>query len=108
MVDFVNFPCGLPVGVARFLPRTYKATLTPAIVGANTSNEQTFAVPGLTTNDMILDVNKPTHQAGLSIGNVRVSAAGTIAIQFVNNTAAGITPTAGEQYLICAQDALSA
>jgi hypothetical protein len=108
MVDFVSFPCGLPVGVARFLPRTYKATLTPAIVGANTSNEQTFNVPGLTVNDMILDVNKPTHQAGLSVGNVRVSAANTLAIQFVNNTAAGITPTAGEQYLICAQDALSA
>lgn len=108
MVDFVSTPLGLPTGLAKFLPRTYAVTLTPAQVLANTSNEQTFTVNGLTTNDMILDCNKPTHQAGLSIGNVRVSAANTVAIQFVNNTASPITPTASEQYLICAMNALSA
>lgn len=76
-------------------------TLTPAQVAANTSAEQTFTVPGLQVGDSI-DVNKPSHQVGLSIGNVRVSAANTLAIQFVNTTASPITPTA-EQYIIGGQ-----
>jgi hypothetical protein len=78
-----------------------KQTLTPASVGANTTAEQTFIVPGLQVGDSI-DVNKASHQAGLSIGNVRVSAANTLAIQFVNTTAGAITPTS-EQYIIGGQ-----
>ncbi|MDN7489503.1 hypothetical protein QZM35_17485 [Burkholderia sp. AU45274] len=78
-----------------------KQTLTPAQVAANTSAEQTFTVPGLQVGDSI-DVNKPSHQVGLSIGNVRVSAANTLAIQYVNTTASPITPTA-EQYIIGGQ-----
>ncbi|MGX5874503.1 hypothetical protein MJ435_18580, partial [Burkholderia gladioli] len=76
-------------------------TLTPAQVAANTSAEQTFTVPGLQVGDSI-DVNKPSHQVGLSIGNVRVSAANTLAIQYVNTTASAITP-ATEQYIIGGQ-----
>lgn len=72
--------------------------LTPAAVGANTTAEQTFNVPGVNVGDSV-DVNKASHQTGLSIGNVRVSAANTLAIQFVNTTAGSITPTA-EQYII--------
>ncbi|VWD60913.1 hypothetical protein BLA18628_07202 [Burkholderia aenigmatica] len=78
-----------------------KQTLMPAQVAANTSAEQTFTVPGLQVGDSI-DVNKPSHQVGLSIGNVRVSAANTLAIQYVNTTASPITPTA-EQYIIGGQ-----
>jgi hypothetical protein len=78
-----------------------KQVLTPAAVGANTTAEQTFAVPGLQVGDSI-DINKASHQAGLSIGNVRVSAANTLAIQFVNTTAGSITPTS-EQYIIGGQ-----
>ena len=73
--------------------------LTPAVVGPNTSNEQTFTVQGLSLMDQV-EVSKPSHQAGLSLGNMRVSAANTIAIQFVNSTAATITPTAGESYQV--------
>jgi hypothetical protein len=76
-------------------------TLTPASVGANTTAEQTFTVPGLQIGDSI-DVNKASHQTGLSIGNVRVSAANTLAIQFVNTTAGAIVPTA-EQYIVGGQ-----
>ncbi|MDC6127020.1 hypothetical protein [Burkholderia gladioli] len=76
-------------------------TLAPAQVAANTSAEQTFTVPGLQIGDSI-DVNKPSHQIGLSIGNVRVSAANTLAIQYVNTTASAITP-ATEQYIIGGQ-----
>jgi hypothetical protein len=76
-------------------------TLTPASVAANTSAEQTFTVPGLQVGDSI-DVNKASHQVGLSIGNVRVSAANTLAIQFVNTTGGAIVP-ATEQYIIGGQ-----
>lgn len=72
--------------------------LTPSAVGANTSVEQFFTVPGVSVGDSV-DVNKPSHQTGLSIGNVRVSAANQLAIQFVNTTAGSITPTA-ETYII--------
>jgi hypothetical protein len=78
-----------------------RQTLTPASVGANTSAEQTFTVPGLQLGDSI-DINKASHQVGLSIGNVRVSAANTLAIQYVNTTAGAIVPTA-EQYIIGGQ-----
>lgn len=75
-----------------------KQTLTPSAVGANSTSEQTFTVQGLAVGDSI-DINKPSNQAGLSIGNVRVSAANTLAVQFVNTTAGSITPTS-EQYII--------
>jgi hypothetical protein len=78
-----------------------KQTLTPASVAANSTAEQTFNVPGLQVGDSI-DVNKASHQVGLSIGNVRVSAANTLAIQYVNTTAGAIVPTS-EQYIIGGQ-----
>lgn len=72
---------------------------SPSAVGANTTAEQTFSVPGLLPGDYV-DVNKPTLQTGLGIVGVRVSAADTLAIAFSNNTAGSITPTAGQTYLI--------
>lgn len=76
-----------------------QATLSPAIVAANTTAEQTFTINGLLVGD-IASVTKPTAQAGLGIVNVRVSAANTLAITFSNNTGSGITPTASEVYII--------
>lgn len=73
------------------------ASLSPASVGANTSAEQTFALPGVLVGDHIT-VNKPTAQAGLSIAGVRVSATDQVAITFGNHTGGGITPTASELY----------
>jgi hypothetical protein len=78
-----------------------RQVLTPTAVGANTTAEQTFNVPGLQVGDS-LDINKASHQTGLSIGNVRVSAANTLAIQYVNTSGASITPTS-EQYIIGGQ-----
>jgi hypothetical protein len=74
-------------------------TLTPALIVLNTTAEQTFTVNGLLPGDMVL-VNKPTTQAGLGIVGSRVSAANTLAITFSNNTAASITPTAAQAYLV--------
>jgi hypothetical protein len=72
--------------------------LTPAAVAANTSAEQTFSVNGLQVGDVI-NVDKPTVQAGLGIINCRAGA-NTLYIGFSNNTAGSITPTAGEVYAV--------
>lgn len=76
-----------------------KVTLTPAQVAINTTAEQTFTLNGLKVGDLV-NVNKPTAQAGLGIVGARVSAANTLAITFSNNTAGAITPTAAEVYLV--------
>lgn len=75
------------------------ATLSPAAVAANTTAEQTFAVTGLRVGDLV-QVNKPTAQAGLDIGNARVVSNNILGITFLNVTAAAITPTASEIYNI--------
>jgi hypothetical protein len=74
-------------------------TLSPALIAANTSAEQTFTVNGLRVGDWVC-INKPTAQAGLGLDGARVSAANTLAITFGNYTAAGITPTAAQVYLV--------
>lgn len=73
--------------------QTFSKSLSPASVGANSTAEQTFTVAGLQIDDIVF-VNKPSYQAGLFIGNARVSAINTLAITFVNNTGGGIVPTA--------------
>lgn len=75
------------------------ATLSPAAVAANTSAEQTFTVTGLQVGDVV-NVNKPTAQAGIGVVGARVSAANTLAITFANFTAGSLTPTASEVYVI--------
>lgn len=79
----------------------FSITLSPVSVANATSAEQTFATTGigLLTTDLVL-VQKPTAQAGLVIGGTRVSAADTLAITFANTTAATITPTASEVYIV--------
>lgn len=82
------------------------ATLSPAAVAAATVVEQTFTgITGLSPG-MIVQVNKPTTQAGLGVLSARVSAANTLAITFINPTAATITPTASEVYTVAAFNAL--
>ena len=72
-------------------------SLTPALVAANTTAEQIFAVAGVVVGDAVF-VSKPTSQAGVGIVGARVSSAGNVGITFANVTAAGITPTAAETY----------
>lgn len=75
------------------------ATLSPALVGADTTAEQALTVAGVAlATDSVLSVNKPTAQAGLGIVGWRVSADNTIAVTFSNNTGGNITPTASETY----------
>jgi hypothetical protein len=86
--------------------RTLQVTLTPVSVAANTTAEQTFTVTGLPVNSQVV-VNKPTVTAGLGLGGARVSAANTLALNYVNNTAAAITPPS-EVYTIASFPAASA
>jgi hypothetical protein len=86
-------------GVATEITFQHAVVLSPASVAANTTAEQTFAVPGLTLGGVAF-VNKPTAQAGLGIVGVRISANNQIAITFSNNTASPIVPTASETYQI--------
>lgn len=81
--------------------RHFEPTLSPAAVSPSTSAEQTFTVPGLDVNDTVF-VNKPTAQAGIGIVGVRVSAADTLAITFMNVTGGSITPTASQVYSVVA------
>lgn len=74
--------------------RVYSQTITPASVGAATVAEQTFAVTGLTTADKVF-VNPAAISNATGIAGVRVSAADTLAVRFVNPTAGALTPTAG-------------
>jgi hypothetical protein len=71
-----------------------EASLTPSSVSTITAPAQTFTVPGLQVGDAV-NVNPPGQTAGVTIGSVRVSAADTLSIQFVNPTAGSLTPTAG-------------
>lgn len=72
-------------------------TCTPTSVAPNTTHEQAFAVTGAATGQVAL-AQKPTTDAGISLVGVRASASGSVAIQFANDTAATITPTAAETY----------
>jgi len=76
-----------------------KATLTPAEVATITTAEQTFTVAGLKTGDFV-SVNSPSLVAGVALSNARVSAANTLALTFVNPTAAGVTPAAGSYKIL--------
>lgn len=78
-------------------PLVNTATLTPAVVPANTVAEQLFTVSGLNVG-MMVALQKPTEQAALMVGNVRVAANNTLAVQFLNIGNTAITPTAGEVY----------
>jgi hypothetical protein len=74
--------------------RVYSQTITPASVAAATVAEQTFTVTGLSTADKVV-VNHAATGNATGIGGFRVSAANTIAIQYINPTAGALVPGAG-------------
>lgn len=76
---------------------TVTSALTPTAVAATTTSEQFFTVQGATLGSFPI-VNKAANQAGLGIGNVRVSAENQVAITYLNNSSGAITPTAAETY----------
>lgn len=101
-VNLQHFNQGVTVGVPTdpTLLRygRYAAAQSPALVAANTCASQSFTFTGIRAADILIGVNKPTEQAGLSVMPGHVSAANTLTLNFCNNTGAGITPTAAETY----------
>ena len=82
--------------------KRYSVLLTPASVAANLSVEQTFPVTGLpfiNSSPATVGWNKPTHTPGLVITGMRISAADTLAVAFMNLTTNAIVPPA-ETYKI--------
>jgi hypothetical protein len=71
---------------------------TLAEVATITTAEQDVTVADVAVGDIVLRVEKPTHQAGLAIDGGRIDEVGVVKVKFVNPTAAGITPTADEEY----------
>ena len=72
--------------------------INPASVATITTAEQTFTIPGLKVGDFV-SASKGGHTTGVVVGSARVSAADTLAIQFVNPTAGGVD-AASETWLI--------
>jgi len=87
--------------IPDLLPRIniYSTVIDPTSVAANTTAEQTFTVKGLITSDIVVAAQKPSLTAGLGIAGSRVSAVDTLAITFINATAAAID-AASETYSI--------
>ena len=82
---------GSPTGETKIDSiRYYTFTFDPASVAAATTAEQTVTVTGLLAGDVVIAVNKPTATAGIGVVNARVSAANTLALTFVNATAAPV------------------
>jgi len=79
--------------------RQLSVTWNPASLAANTHVEETVTASGLKTDDIILAVIKPTFTQGFQVGQGRVSATDTIAIQVVNGTGSASNP-ASESYTV--------
>ena len=73
--------------------------LSPAVLAANSVVEQTFACTGLSAGELV-QVSKPTSQAGMDIVGCRVVSDNVLGITFANVTAATILPTASETYTV--------
>ncbi len=104
-MGLTNFPNGINAGTLVVGDGTpiggffvHQTTLSPTVLAANTSAEQTFAVAGVVANDVLLSINKPTAQAGIGIVGQRVVSDGTVGITFANFTAGTIVPTASQVY----------
>jgi hypothetical protein len=114
-VTFSNFSTGtltptageLYSGVILRGFNSISATLTPVSVAANTIREQQFSVTGLRAGELV-QVVKPTAQAGLDIMGMRVVSNNLLGITFGNVTAGALTPTAAESYLVMCLGGLDA
>ncbi len=67
-------------------------TWNPASLAANTHVEETVSFSGLKVGDIVLAVIKPTFTQGFLVGQGRVSAIDTLAIQVVNGTGSASNP----------------
>jgi hypothetical protein len=90
--------------VARIFAMT--ASINVGSVAINTVAEQTFTIPGLLPGDFVI-LQKPSLSAGLGVLTARVSAANTLAVQFVNATGGAIDPAAETYQLLVIRPEMS-
>ena len=76
----------------------YSQALATSTIAATTSAEVTSTVTGLLVSSSVI-VNKPTCTPGLLVTNARVSAADTLAVEYMNLTTTAIA-VPNETYLI--------
>ena len=86
-------------GTPVYKLKVYSQSLTSVQVAAAVVAEQTYTVTGLSTSDRILAINQPAS-VGCGIVGMRVSATDTLAIVWVNPTAAVATPVTGTYKII--------
>lgn len=91
----------LGVAVSPFATqiKTYSQNITPSSVAANLCAEQTFTVNGLITSDKVF-FNPVAAGNATSAGQVRVSAADTLAVTYCNPTSGALTPGAGTAEIV--------
>ncbi len=75
--------------------KIFSISITPSQVAANTTAEQSFTVLGIAPGDYINVASAAAQTTGILVGNVRITAANTLTVQFANITGAGLTPVAG-------------
>jgi len=90
-------------GTPIYKLKVYSQALTSVQVAAATVAEQTYTVTGLATTDRVLAVNPPASVVCGIVG-ARVSAANTLAIVWVNPTAAVATPVTGTYKIISVRE----
>jgi hypothetical protein len=80
--------------------KRFAVVISPGAVSANTCAVQTFTVTGVTTSDLLVAVGitNGSYNAGLSVTPGGNGTANTGYVNFCNNTASPITPTAGLTY----------
>ena len=68
---------------------TYNPSIDLALIGATSYSTQTFSVPGLNINDVLV-VNPPSLTVGLYLITYGVDSADTLSMTFYNSTGGGI------------------
>lgn len=106
VIDWVNLTAAAltPTASESYLVAALRGvansvTLTPSALSPSSCAEQLFTVTGLAVG-MLVNVIKPTDQAGIGIAGFRVAANNQLGITFINNTSTTITPTAAESYSV--------
>ncbi len=91
----LNLGDGTPISrYARYAVVEHPMRIAPRTCGAQTFDNVIGVVPG----DVLIAVSKPAEQEGLSVTLGHVVGTNTLTVNFCNNSASPLTPTAGETY----------
>lgn len=102
-LSLAGAPAGIVTGWASYqtaFAAAGVANITSTEYGLTIQQGTTTSARVLLTSGDVVYLNKPTSQAGLGIGNVRVSASNVVGLTINNPTAATITPSVTEVYRI--------